>query len=140
VIHQLQDLRDLGEEPSVVEFREYLCSVRRYWGSREKEVVKVWQRLLQNPGHDFRALRERVTEWRPEPYAVAEQLIEQHNLPISVPARLEAVLKRRAEELVAAADHGTRQDYDEASKRLRFARRSVAELRRRRFGWSHEDR
>jgi hypothetical protein len=139
VIHDLQDLRDLGEEPSVVEFREYLRTVRHQWGPREKKLVDVWKYLLANPGHDFKILRERKTEWRPAPYRVAEQLVEQHKLSPSVPARLEAVIKRQAEQLVAAADQGTRREYEHAWNRLGLARRSVAELRRLRFGWSSED-
>jgi len=139
VIHDLQDLRDLGEEPSGAEFREYLRTVRHQWGPREEKMVEVWKCLLANPGHRFHVLRERKTEWRPEPYRAAEQLIEQHKLSPSVPARLEVVMKRQAEQLVAAADHGTRQQYEHAWNRLGLARRSVAELRRLRFGWSSED-
>jgi hypothetical protein len=138
-IHGLQDLRDLGEEPSVVEFRNYLRTVRRHWGPPEKQMVDWWKHLLANPGYSPRVLRERMTQWRPHPYARAEWLIEQHGLSLSVPARLEAVMMRRAEHLVAAADHGTRQEYTDAWKLLTLARVSVRELRRLRFGWSIED-
>jgi hypothetical protein len=50
VMWDLQDLRDLGEAPTVDESRRHLRSVRRDFGDPEREVVNIWKRLLRNPG------------------------------------------------------------------------------------------
>jgi hypothetical protein len=139
VIHDLQDLRDLGEEPTVAEFRAYLRSVRRSYGSGEKRMCEIWKKLLANPGHRFRVVRERGAEWRAQPYSVAEQLISRVGLKTSVPERLAAVACRRVNELVAAADYGTRAEFDAAQKRLGHARGSIDRLRQLRFGFPWDD-
>jgi hypothetical protein len=134
VIRNLQALRDLGEEPSVNEFRSYLRSIRGEFGDPERQVVDFWKRLLRNPAHDFRVLRELEAEWDPEPYTVAERIIEQEGLSPSVPERIETVLRQRIHELVVAADRGTREEYLDAFKRTRQALVTAHRLRRTHFG------
>ena len=135
VIRDLQALRDLGEKPSVDEFRRYLHAIKhatlvilsgRWWTSG--------QRLLRNPADDFRVLREMQAEWNPEPYAIAERIIEREGLSPSVADRIEAVLRQRLHELVVAADHGSREDYLGAYRRMRSSLVTVKRLRRTHLG------
>jgi hypothetical protein len=72
VIYDLQDFRDLGEEPSVAEFRAYLKSVRLRYENAEKRMCGIWKKLLANPGHRFRVLHDRQAEWRAQPYYATE--------------------------------------------------------------------
>jgi hypothetical protein len=139
VIWHLQDLRDLGEEPTVDEFRRHLRSVRRDFGDAEREVLDIWKRLLRNPDHRFRILRERQTEWNPQPYESAARIIERDRLLLSVADRIEGALHQRINSLVAAADQGTRGDFDRAYTYIRSSMRAVRRLRRMRFGVELED-
>jgi hypothetical protein len=134
VIRDLQALRDLGEEPSVDEFRHYVRSIRREFGVRERKMVDIWKRLIRNPAHQFRVIREQHAEWDPEPYTVAERIIEQEGLSPSVPDRIEAGLCQRAHDLVTAAERGTPEEYAHAFRRMRWALETVRQLRRTRFG------
>lgn len=140
VIHDLQDLRDLGEEPTVEDFRRYLRSIRLEFGERERKVVDIWKRLLRNPAHQFRVLRERHTEWNPNPYERAARIIDREHLPLTVAERIEAVLHQRIQHLVVAANRGTREDFDEAWCRVRSSMQAARRLRRMRFGVELEDR
>ena len=139
VIWDLQDLRDLGEEPTVDDFRRHLRSVRRDFGDPERKVVDIWKRLLRNPEHRFRIVRERQTEWNPHPYEWAARIIDRERLPLSVADRIEGVLHQRIQSLVAAADQGTREDFDRAYTCVRSSMRAVRQLRRMRFGVELED-
>lgn len=134
VIRDLQALRDLGEEPSVEEFRRYFRAIRHDFGDRERKVVDIWKRLLRNPAHQFRVIREQHAELDPEPYTLAERILAEEGLTPSVPERIEAGLHQRAHDLVAAADRGTREEYDQAFRRLRWALETVRQLRRTHFG------
>jgi hypothetical protein len=134
IIRDLQALRDLGEAPSVDEFRRYFRSVRLDYGEPERRVVDYWTRLLRNPAHQFRVVREQHAEWDPEPYTVAERIIQREGLSPSVHDRIEAGLCQRAHELVVAADRGTREEYVHAFRRMRWALETVRQLRRTHFG------
>ncbi len=134
VIRDLQALRDLGEAPSVDEFRQYLRSVRHDFGDSERKMVDFWKRLLRNPAHQFRVIREQQAEWDSEPYRSVERIIEREGLSPSARDRIEATLHQRIHELVEAADQGSRDKYLHAWRAVRWSLESVHQLRRTHFG------
>jgi hypothetical protein len=58
---------------------------------------------------------------------------------LSVADRIEGALRQRINSLVAAADQGTRGEFDRAYTCVRSSMRAVCRLRRMRFGVELED-
>jgi hypothetical protein len=128
VLHVLQDVAAMGEEPSVEEFRGYLRTKRDSWGESEKKVCLAWKKLFRNPGHRFKALRG--YEYRDQPFFTIERLIEERRMEPGIRERIAGVFHRRVDQLVDAADSGSRVEYDDARHLFGLVRYSIVELRR----------
>jgi hypothetical protein len=137
VLHRLKDLAALGEHPSMDEFRNYFRARQDHWGESERKVCEAWKKLLRNPGHRFKALHR--YEYQDQPFYTVEWLIEQHGLAPGLRERISAVAHSRLDALIAAADQGTRAEYEEAQRLFALSRHSIAHLRRARFGGPFDD-
>jgi hypothetical protein len=80
IVSDLTALYYVGQRPSTREMDEFIAGLWPTADSTRKYIVSVWKRILKNPQHRFRCVRQQRWAWR-NPFHNVEVLAHEDGLP-----------------------------------------------------------